>query len=69
MAFSRREFLKIAGASAAALSFGGVLSACSNGGSSAGPSDTNGVVVAMTRESEPEPGFDPFYSWGCSPRS
>ena len=65
MAFSRREFLKIAGASAAALSFGGVLSACSNGGSSAGPSDTNGVVVAMTRESEPEAGFDPFYSWGC----
>ena len=65
MAFSRREFLKIAGASAAALSFGGVLSACSNGGSSAGSSDTNGVVVAMTRESEPEAGFDPFYSWGC----
>ena len=73
--WSRRAFMKWAGAGAAALSFGGVLSACSSGGAEdAGPSSTGSpsegsalrqVVVSMTPSSEPAAGFDPLRSWGC----
>ena len=64
MALTRRNFVKLAGTGALAASFGTLLSACSNGGADAErPADQ--VIVAMTRESEPSAGFDPFYSWGC----
>ncbi len=64
MALSRRNFVKLAGAGALATSFGALLSACSNG-SATQEHATDEVIVAMTRESEPAAGFDPFYSWGC----
>ena len=66
---SRRNFVKIAASSAAALSLGGVLGGCSGSSSSASASAsghaTDEVVVTMTPSSEPAAGFDPFYSWGC----
>ncbi|HHU38578.1 MAG TPA: ABC transporter substrate-binding protein [Propionibacterium sp.] len=72
-AISRRTFVKL-GAGAAALSFGGLVSACTSGDtqqpadSSAGASSSAGVkqvVVTMPANSEPEAGFDPTFSWGC----
>lgn len=69
MTLTRRSFLKCAGIGAMALSFGGVLSACSSGSASkAGASVTGNadeVVVSMTTSSEPAAGFDPLFSWGC----
>lgn len=70
---SRRTFVKL-GASAAAVSFGGLVSACTSGDTqqpaarSAGASSSAGVkqvVVTMPANSEPEAGFDPMFSWGC----
>ena len=70
--FSRRTFLQVAGVSAAAAGFGGVLSACASGQQSAGSGSgaTGGehasqVTVSMPVSSEPDAGFDPFVSWGC----
>ena len=72
--FSRRTFLRAAGVSAAAVGFGGVLSACasnSNSGNSDAGSASKGeehasqVTVSMPASSEPAAGFDPFVSWGC----
>ena len=69
MDLTRRSFVKIAGVSAAALSFGGVLSACSSSTSSSSGVSVTGnadeVVVSMTTGSEPAAGFDPLFSWGC----
>ena len=74
---TRRQFAKIAGAGAAALSLGGMLSACSNSageqkesagsdaGDAAGAATPNQVIVSMTPGSEPAAGFDPMVSWGC----
>ena len=74
---SRREFAKFAGTGAAALSFGGMLAACTGGQSGsatskdmpdkagAGGDSSSQVVVSMTPGSEPAAGFDPFVSWGC----
>ena len=64
MALSRRNFVKLAGAGALITSFGGILTACSSGGSTQERA-ADEVIVAMTRESEPDAGFDPFYAWGC----
>ena len=69
MNLSRRSFVKAAAVSTAAVSLGGMLSACgqsANGGSSSARSKaSNEVVVAMSVTREPAAGFDPFYSWGC----
>lgn len=69
MSISRRQFLKIAGTGFIAASFGSMLSGCSSSSSQAATSSVGGkadeVIVAMTTESEPSAGFDPFYSWGC----
>ena len=72
--FSRRTFLRVAGLSAAAVGFGGVLSACASN-SNTGNSDADAtakseerasqVTVSMPMSSEPAAGFDPFVSWGC----
>ena len=72
--FSRRTFLRVAGVSAAAVGFGGVLSACASN-SNTGNSDADAtakseerasqVTVSMPMSSEPAAGFDPFVSWGC----
>ena len=72
--FSRRTFLRAAGVSAAAVGFGGVLSACASN-SNTGNSDADAtakseehasqVTVSMPVSSEPAAGFDPFVSWGC----
>ena len=75
---SRRGFAKMAATGAAALSLGGLLSACSGGsqGSSSasgssgasvgtGPNGESQVIITMTPSSEPAAGFDPFISWGC----
>ena len=72
--FSRRTFLRVAGVSAAAVGFGGVLSACASS-SNTGNSDADAtakseerasqVTVSMPMSSEPAAGFDPFVSWGC----
>lgn len=71
---SRRTFAKLAGVSAATLTFGGVLAACSNGEPAAtdgatttegAQQATNQVIVSMTTGSEPAAGFDPMVSWGC----
>lgn len=65
---SRRQFMKVAAAGTAAISLSGILSACSGGsgsGSSAAERAADEVIVTMTTGSEPEAGFDPFYSWGC----
>ena len=68
--FSRRTFLQVAGVSAAAVGFGGVLSACASGsnagsGSAASGEHASQVTVSMPVSSEPAAGFDPFVSWGC----
>lgn len=68
--FSRRTFLQVAGVSAAAVGFGGVLSACAGGsnagsGSAASGEHASQVTVSMPVGSEPDAGFDPFVSWGC----
>lgn len=68
--FSRRTFLQVAGVSAAAVGFGGVLSACAGGsdagsGSAASGEHASQVTVSMPVTSEPDAGFDPFVSWGC----
>lgn len=68
--FSRRTFLQVAGVSAAAVGFGGVLSACAGGsnagsGSAASGEHASQVTVSMPVSSEPVAGFDPFVSWGC----
>ena len=72
--FSRRTFLRVAGVSAAAVGFGGVLSACASnsntGNSDAGSASkseghVSQVTVSMPVSSEPAAGFDPFVSWGC----
>lgn len=68
--FSRRTFLQVAGVSAAAVGFGGVLSACAGGsnagsGSAASGEHASQVTVSMPASSEPDAGFDPFVSWGC----
>lgn len=78
MTLSRRNFVKAGAVAAGALTWGGLLSACSgdqvaSGGSSApaggDTSAANGeisqVIVTMTPGSEPPAGFDPFVSWGC----
>ncbi|WP_337368649.1 ABC transporter substrate-binding protein [Senegalimassilia faecalis] len=69
---SRRSFVQVAGVSAAALGFGGVLSACAGGqeGTESGSGAVGGehasqVTVSMPASSEPAAGFDPFVSWGC----
>ena len=66
---SRRDFVKITAAGAAAISLGGVLDGCaSSTSSSSSASSTNAkdeVIVTMTVASEPDAGFDPFYAWGC----
>ena len=72
--FSRRTFLRVAGVSAAAVGFGGVLGACASN-SNSGNSDAGAamkseehasqVTVSMPASSEPAAGFDPFVSWGC----
>ena len=65
---SRRQFLKI-GPSIAALTLGsfsaGMLSACSDGDALQDRKDNQSVIVVMNTDSEPQAGFDPFYSWGC----
>lgn len=74
--YSRRTFVKLVGVGAASLSLGGVLSACSDGGStssqgggaaggSGSAGSTDRVVVCMNTGSEPAAGFDPMFSWGC----
>ncbi len=78
MTLSRRNFVKAGAVAAGALTWGGLLSACSgdqvaSGGSSApAGGDTSAakgeisqVIVTMTPGSEPPAGFDPFVSWGC----
>ena len=69
---SRRRFLQIAAVGATSLSFGGVLSACTNTGESAkvagdgsNAAKTDQVIIAMGTSSEPEAGFDPMVAWGC----
>src|SRR5699024_214861 len=64
------QFAKLAGVGAAAISFGGVLAACSNGAAAddaagAGGGAAKQVIVSMTPGSEPAAGFDPLVSWGC----
>ena len=74
--WTRRSFVKLAGATAMATAFGGTLAACA--GSEAGSSSSaltedaaepsaarSQVIVSMTPSSEPAAGFDPFVSWGC----
>ena len=72
--FSRRTFLQAAGVSAAAVGFGGVLSACASdsgsgssdkGATSKSEGHASQVTVSMPVSSEPAAGFDPFVSWGC----
>ena len=72
--FSRRTFLQAAGVSAAAVGFGGVLSACASdsgsgssdkGATSKSEEHASQVTVSMPVSSEPAAGFDPFVSWGC----
>lgn len=64
---TRRDFVKVGAVGAAALSFGGVLSACTSHQSadSVGTARASQVVVTMTAASEPEAGFDPLVAWGC----
>ena len=62
--------MQVAGVSAAAVGFGGVLSACAGGsnagsGSAASGEHASQVTVSMPVSSEPDAGFDPFVSWGC----
>lgn len=63
---TRRGFVKISGIAAAAVSAGGLLSAC-GASRSASPGEAavkNQVVMAMPAGSEPEAGFDPIRGWG-----
>ncbi len=74
-AITRRSFTKLAGASVAVLSLGGVLAACSSDAndSQAGDSSESAtsndenkdeVTIAMGTGNEPEAGFDPLIAWG-----
>lgn len=80
MTLSRRNFVKAGAVAAGALTWGGLLSACSGGQDASGASgaaagagtaadaaagDISQVIVTMTPGSEPPAGFDPFVSWGC----
>lgn len=64
---TRRDFVKIGAVGATALSFGGMLSACSaeRKADTAESKNASQVVVTMTAASEPEAGFDPLVAWGC----
>lgn len=73
---TRREFAKLMGIGAAALSFGNVLVSCAGGQNasegSGSQSGANGaaegvsqVIVSMPTSSEPAAGFDPLVAWGC----
>ncbi len=64
MAFTRRSFVRMTGFGIVAAALGGSLTACGTG-SQQDSEKSDEVIVAMTRSSEPEAGFDPFYSWGC----
>ena len=66
--------MQAAGVSAAAVGFGGVLSACASdsgsgssdkGAASKSEGHASQVTVSMPVSSEPAAGFDPFVSWGC----
>lgn len=65
--FSRRSFVEVAAFGVTALSLGTILSSCTgptpSGAGTSRASDE--VVIAINTGSEPEAGFDPFYSWGC----
>ena len=61
---TRRHFVKSSVACGFALLASGTAFGCSPASSSSS-SATNQVIVAMSTSSEPEAGFDPFYSWGC----
>ena len=65
--FSRRSFVEVAAFGVTALSLGTVLCSCTGAiPSGAGTSRASDeVVIAINTGSEPEAGFDPFYSWGC----
>lgn len=70
---TRRDFAKLTGAGAAALSLGGILAGCASGGGEktssgaegAGDATPSQVIVSMTPGSEPAAGFDPLVAWGC----
>ena len=72
---TRRDFAKLTGAGAAALSLGGILAGCAGGGNEkpaagtgatgTGDAAPSQVIVSMTTGSEPAAGFDPLVSWGC----
>ena len=72
---TRRDFAKLTGAGAAALSLGGILAGCAGGGNEkpaagtgatgAGEAAPSQVIVSMATGSEPAAGFDPLVSWGC----
>ena len=68
---TRRTFMTVAGAGAAALAVAGTQAACSGGdvsGSAAGSAadePATQVIVAMNGGSEPAAGFDPLIAWGC----
>lgn len=67
---TRRAFAKLAGAGAAALSLGGLMAGCADGGS--GDADGKGAPAASEKPdtltiyvgAEPEDGFDPLTGWG-----
>lgn len=63
---TRRGFVKMSGIAAAAVSAGGLLSACgaSRSSSSGEVTENKQVVMAMPLGSEPEAGFDPIRGWG-----
>ena len=70
----KANVLQAAGVSAAAVGFGGVLSACASdsgsgssdkGATSKSEGHASQVTVSMPVSSEPAAGFDPFVSWGC----
>lgn len=70
MELTRRKFVELAGIGLVSISLEGFLAGCTPApkqeGSASGSSTTkDAVVVAMTVNSEPEAGFDPFYGWGC----
>lgn len=69
MLVSRRGFCRASCAALAAFATGSTLAACSSGTSdedALGERKTSGeVIVAMSTDSEPDAGFDPFYGWAC----
>ena len=73
MDLSRRNFIKLGGAGAATVAFGGLLSSILSGCSTdSAPAEgasvtgnSNEVVISMPTTSEPASGFDPFFTWGC----